>query len=84
MVAVAGVGVGCGLLLTGQARAGVMPIFVRHSEVCTGALKKVAGLTETVPVGTVALLLSPVSVPSSSLSSVWRSISVKPVNMPVG
>jgi len=43
------VGVGCGALLIGQASFGEMPIFERHSAVCTGALKKSAGLTEIVP-----------------------------------
>ena len=81
-MAVVGVGVVCGWLLTGQASDGLIPIFVAHSAVCTGALKNSAGLMETVPVAVGWLLLvRPVSVPSSSLSSVCRSMSVKPVNM---
>jgi hypothetical protein len=45
-----------------------------HSMVCTGALKKESSLTEMV-------LTSPVSDPSSSFSTVWRSMAVKLSNI---
>ena len=48
--------------------------------VSKGALKKGSSLTEIV--GPVLPEYKPVSVPSSSVSSVWRSISVKPWNSP--
>jgi hypothetical protein len=80
-MAVAGVGRGCGWLFTGQARDGLTPMSERHCEVCTGAVKNVAGLTETVPVTGDELLVRPVSVPSSSVSSVCRSMSVKLLNI---
>jgi hypothetical protein len=69
--------IGVGVFLGGRARAAVTPRFDRHSGVSTGALKKSAGFTEIVPeAGDFWLFVKPVSVPSSSLSSVCLSISV--------
>ena len=82
----AGVGVFGRTLFTGQAKSPVTPMFDRHSAVSTGALKNSTGLTEIVSFSTslsTPLTLtfetprSPVRVPSSSLSSVCRSMSLK-------